>query len=160
MAERSVFETVLGNRFLELPAPLRELHAPGSKFTASGTARVDGTEGWIARLAAVVFGFPRAAEQVAVTVRIESGAGWERWTRDFSGKRFSSVVSASSVPGRLVERFGVFSFELSLIVGASGVLGMPVLGWRLGPLPMPGWLAPVSVAAEEADTEGRFRFDV
>jgi hypothetical protein len=35
-----------------------------------------------------------------------------------------------------------------------------VEGWRLGPLPLPGFLAPSTRAHEEVDAEGRFVFDV
>ena len=157
---RSLYESVLGDAFLTLPAQLRRLHTPGSKTRASGVARVDGAEGWVARLVSAAFGLPHAADPVAVSVRIESGPGWERWTRDFGGRCFTSVLSAVATPGRLVERFGMFSFELGLSVGHGGVLGMPVLAWRLGPIPLPNILGPVSVVTEDVDPQGRFRFDV
>ena len=37
---------------------------------------------------------------------------------------------------------------------------MPIVGWRFFGLPMPRFLAPVSVAREFEDETGRYRFDV
>ncbi len=155
----SLYERVLGNAFHALPAPLRRLHTPGSRFSASGMARVDGADGPVAQLISAVVGLPKAGN-VPVSVEITAAHGTERWTRNFGGRRFSSVLSAAAIPGRLVEQFGPFSFELGLPVGPAGVSGMPVMGWRLGPLPMPMILAPVSNATEDVDSEGRFQFDV
>jgi hypothetical protein len=39
-------------------------------------------------------------------------------------------------------------------------LSMSVIGWRIGAVPLPHWLAPRSTATEAVDEEGRFRFDV
>jgi hypothetical protein len=63
-------------------------------------------------------------------------------------------------PGRVVERFGPFEFELEVLATAEGVTGMPIRRWGLGPLPLPLFLAPVSIASERIDAEGRFAFDV
>jgi NAD(P)-dependent dehydrogenase (short-subunit alcohol dehydrogenase family) len=149
----SLYEIVLGDAFRQLPEPLRRLHRPGWGMWARGMARVDG-------LASALVRFPPMTENVPVSVAITPGPGRERWARDFGGKRFTSVLSASATPGRVVERFGPFSFELDLAVGPEGVLGMPVRAWRLGPLLLPRVLAPVSIATEGVDEQGRFRFDV
>jgi len=134
------------------------MHSQGS--VARGVARVDGADGWFGRIVATAFGFPRASEHVPVAVDIRTEPGRERWVRDFGGKRFVSVLSAAAAPGCLEERFGPFSFILGIPVGPAGVLGMPVRAWRLGPLPLPRFLAPVSIATEDVDPDGRFRFDV
>jgi hypothetical protein len=46
------------------------------------------------------------------------------------------------------------------ISAENGALSMTVIGWRIGPLPLPSFLAPRSTATESADAEGRFHFDV
>ena len=155
-----LYRRVLGAAFDELPAPVQALHGGGSGLVARGMARVDGPAGPAARLAALFLRFPPAAAQVAVSVTIVPGDGSERWTRDFGGRRFVSVLSDGPAPGTLTERFGLLRFRLGLPVGGAGVQGMPVLGWRLGPLPLPRVLAPVSLAREFVDTAGRFNFDV
>ena len=156
----SLYEGVLGAAFLLLPKPLRGLHRPGWEMRAHGLARVDGPDGPLARLVAATFRFPPPTEEVLVSVEIAAVSGEERWVRDFGGRRFASRLSASGTPGRLVERFGPLAFELDLLTGPEGVLGMPVRAWQLGPLPLPRALAPVSVATERVDEKGRFRFDV
>ena len=124
-------------------------------------ARVEGAVGVVARLAAAVFGLPSAADQVPVVVEIEPDAqGRERWRRDFGGRWFASSLSAAPAPGRVIERFGLLAFELDLPVGAAGVLGMPVLAWRIGALRLPRAWAPVSSTREYVDDAGRFAFDV
>jgi hypothetical protein len=156
----SLYEQVLQDAFAPLPEPLRRLHSPAGKCCASGLARIDGADGWIARRVAGVFGFPPTGENIPVTVEITASAGQETWHRDFGGRRFVSVLTASPIPGCLVERFGPFVFTLDLRVGPRGVLGMPVRAWRLGPIPLPGFLAPKSLATETVDPDGRFQFDV
>jgi Domain of unknown function (DUF4166)/Saccharopine dehydrogenase NADP binding domain len=156
----SLYERVLGDAFLTLPEPLRRLHWPGWGLQARGMARVDGADSRLARLVSGVFRFPQAAGRVPVSVEITPEAGYERWVRDFGGRRFTSILCASATPGRLSERFGLLSFELDLPVSVKGVDGMPVRSWRLGPLPLPRMLAPRSIASEGVDDEGRFSFDV
>ncbi len=37
---------------------------------------------------------------------------------------------------------------------------MEIVGWSMGPVPLPRFLAPMTRAREWVDDEGRFRFDV
>ncbi len=159
-ASPGLYERVLGAAFATLPLAVQALHRPGTGLRARGTARVDGASTALARLVAAGLRLPRAAEQVAVTVSIAAKGGAERWTRDFGGRRFGSVLSPGAAPGTLVERFGLLRFQLALPVSRAGVDGMPVVAWRLGPVPLPRWLAPASIAREFVDAEGRFNFDV
>ncbi len=153
-----LFQAVLGPAFDALPAPVRALHMPGGALRASGTAQVDGANTLPARLAARLLGLPPAGRDVPVTVRIAAADGTERWERSFAGRRFRSTLSAT--PRGLAERFGPLVFALAVTADATGIRAMAVAGWRLGPLPLPRWLAPVSVASETVDASGRFRFDV
>ena len=121
---------------------------------------MDGPAGPVAAIFAVLFRFPRACGDVPLTLEIVPVGGQESWTRRFGARGFTSVLSAGPTPGRIVERFGPLAFELDLVVGRAGVLGMPVRAWRVGRLPMPRLLAPISAAREDVDERGRFRFDV
>ena len=160
----ALYERVLGEAFARLPGPVRRLHQPGWGLLARGMARVEGPEGPLAWLAARVFGLPPAVESVPVTVEIapEPGEedGRERWTRRFGTRRFFSVLSRSPTQGHVFERFGPFRFELALLAGEAGVVGMPPRRWFLGSVPLPRVLGPVSVAREYVDEQGRFCFDV
>jgi len=81
----------------------------------------------------------------------------EVWTRDFDGQTFRSVLSPAG-PGVVRERFGPFTFQMSLPV-ENGEMGMPVThGWFLG-VPMPKALLPRS-DTREYEEGGVFRFDV
>lgn len=62
-------------------------------------------------------------------------------------------------PGQVRESFGPLGFDLALETTASA-FKMRVVGWRIGPIPMPSVLAPRSDAVEAEDEQGRFRFDV
>jgi hypothetical protein len=159
-SRESLYERVLGTGFERLPAAVRRMHRPGWGMTAAGRSIVEGANGFVARLVAAAFCFPPAGENVELTVRISPRDDGERWTRDFGGRRFSSVLSPAPRLGRMIERFGIFRFELDLPAGEAGVLGMPIMGWSLGPMPLPRFLAPVSIVTEDVDPSGRFHFDV
>ena len=156
----SLYQRVLGAHFDAMPEAVRRLHGPGWGAVVRGSAQVDGAEGWLARVVAAAFRFPLAGEAVPVCVAIEPDGDRERWIRTFRDRRFHSVLSAGNRAGRLVERFGPFRFELDLQAGPSGVTGMPVAAWWLCTIRMPRCMAPLSVASESVDAEGRFCFDV
>lgn len=156
-----LYRRVLGEaRFSALPPAIAALHRPWPALHTEGRTEIDGAEGPLAWLAARLFGFPAAGTGLPTEVTIEPAGDGERWTRQFGNARFHSMLTASKRDGHLVERFGPFSFELELQTDAAGVSGMPIRRWRLGPLPLPLFLAPLSLAAERVDADGRFSFDV
>ena len=118
------------------------------------------TRGRLAALAAAWVGFPTAGVQVPVSVSFSPMDGAERWVRSFAGRSFSSVQS----PGRgrnahlLVERFGVASFALALLVENDRLILMP-RRWSLFGVPMPRFLLPAGLSFE-TERDGRFHFDV
>ena len=152
----SLYARLMGDRFTDLPRAVREIHEVFRDGGASGRAEVSRGQGLLARLVAKAGGFPSAGEH-RLHVAFEECEGRERWTRDFSGQRFSSRLSERR--GLLVERFGLLSFGFDLPSDGSG-LEMVMRRWWLGPFPMPMTLAPCAPAREWQDEEGRFRFDV
>jgi len=46
------------------------------------------------------------------------------------------------------------------LVASEETLSMEIVGWSLGPMPLPRSLAPTINAREWVDEQGRFRFDV
>ncbi|HWW12506.1 MAG TPA: DUF4166 domain-containing protein, partial [Brevundimonas sp.] len=72
---------------------------------------------------------------------------------------FASILSRPRSGGRVSERFGPLSMDLSL-TPEGGRLVYRVEGWRLGPIPLPRALGPSTQAFEEVDGQGRFVFDV
>lgn len=153
----ALFVRALGERFAAMPAAIQAAHRPGARLALAGEARVDGAERMAGRLAASLFGLPKPAERVPVRVVMERRADSERWTRTFGGRRFASTLRLRD--GGMTERFGPFTFDLEVPATAEG-LDMRIVGWRIGPLPLPRALAPWTEARERVDPGGRFSFDV
>lgn len=155
-----LYRQILGSAFDALPPRLKELHGSSARRRWSGQAEVRHGNGPLARLIRTLVGFPQAAASVPVTVTFTPEDGAERWVRSFDGKDFSSLQSLGT--GRnehlLVERFGVASFALALVL-EGGRLSLVPRRWSLLGVPMPACLLPggASFEYEEAD---RFHFDV
>lgn len=154
------YRRILGPAFDTLPPRVRELHASEAPRIWSGTAEVRRGTSPLARLAAAIIGFPKAAAAVPVTVTFTPEPGGERWTRDFGGRRFSSLQHEGS--GRndrlLVERFGPAAFAMALVVEGDRLMLVP-RRWSLLGIPMPRFLMPGGISFE-TDADGKFRFDV
>ncbi|HEY4090291.1 MAG TPA: DUF4166 domain-containing protein [Luteibacter sp.] len=155
-----LYKRILGSAFESLPGMLRELHGTASARQWQGSAEVRHGGGLIARVIRAVIGFPKAGRNVPLTVHFSPEDGGERWTRTFDGKDFSSHQSAGT--GRdehlLVERFGLVSFALALVVEENRLLLMP-RRWSLLGIPMPGFMLPKGISFEHEEG-GRFCFDV
>jgi hypothetical protein len=155
-----LYRRMLGQALEDLPAEVRRMHDLQGELIARGTATVERGQNPLARLAAFLFGFPEAGEDVPVEVRFLRRGAEEVWTRIFAGRPFRSVQSEGR--GRserlLEERFGPFSFGLALVVDA-GRLRLVPRRWRFLGLPLPLALAPKGEAHEHAD-DGRFHFHV
>jgi len=157
---RPLYSRLLGAAWARLPQPVRALHDLRGSMTAVGVADVERGKGLLALLAAQVFRFPPAARQTPLTVYFKEQDGRETWTRDFGGRRFSSVQSAGAgrLEGLLCERFGPLHVAMALVVDGPR-LRLIVRSWRLFGLPMPLALAPSGEAYETAE-DGRFSFNV
>lgn len=152
----SLFPGVLGASFASLPAPIRATHLTADVGHWQGTASVQrGTSLW-SRVLGRLFGFPPTGEEVPVEVTKTVTAKGETWQRRFGTRIFRSRLAASA--GGMTESFGPFTFRLGLKVEGDA-LHYPVLSGRLGPVPLPRWLLPVSVAREHV-RDDRFCFDV
>lgn len=155
---RSPFETALGDDFAKAPPAVRASHQRGPVARFRGKARIAGASSPLAALIARLFGMPAAGEAQSVRVTKRLSPEGEVWVRQFGRRRMTSRLRAVGA-GLVRESFGLFSFDMR-VSADDGALSMRVVGWRLGPLPAPRWLAPRSNAAETMDEEGRFRFDV
>ncbi|HEX8124135.1 MAG TPA: DUF4166 domain-containing protein [Allosphingosinicella sp.] len=152
---RPLYAQVMAERFEALPRAVREIHSVLRDGGAAGEAEVVRGRNWLVRLVASAIGFP--AEGVhRLHVAFAERDGAELWTRDFSGRTFSSLLSEDR--GRLTERFGPFRFAFDLPSDETG-LRMVLRRWWVGPLRLPLCLAPRS-QAREWEEGGRFHFDV
>jgi hypothetical protein len=158
--EAPLYREILGDAFDTLPPALRALHGSADERRWHGHAEVRRGTGLLARLAAAIVGFPQAAACVPVSVAFTPEKDGERWTRDFGGRRFSSLQSRGT--GRndylLVERFGPLRFAMAL-VAEDGRLYLVPRRWSAFGVPMPRFLMPCGTSFEQ-EVDGKFRFDV
>jgi len=151
-----LFARALGDGFERLPAIVRRVHG-GEPATTTGRA-VSSARGFGALMTRLVLGLPRPGRHVARVEIAPDGTG-EVWTRRFGRGRFSSrLVTVEDDPGRFEERFGLATFRFSAIADARGFDWIQE-GWRIGPLPLPGWLGP-RIRARCFERDGTYRFRV
>lgn len=158
--EAPLYRQILGPAFDTLPPKLQLLHGRKAARRWQGHAEVRCGTGLLARFAAAVMSFPKAAPHVPVTVTFTPEQNGERWTRDFGGKRFASLQSRGT--GRtdylLVERFGPLSFAMALVVERDRLHLVP-RSWSAFGIAMPRWLLPHGTSFE-TEADGQFCFDV
>ncbi|WP_342078530.1 DUF4166 domain-containing protein [Yoonia sp. SS1-5] len=151
-----VFAGFLGAAMDELPATVASVHDVIGPRVWAGRGQVKRGRGLWSRLLARLFGFPPAADNIAVEVLMVPSGDGETWERRFGDRRFRSHLRQAA--GEMTERFGPFTFTLDLHV-KDGALHFPVKRGRLGPLAIPRALLPISTAREFAQ-DGKFHFDV
>lgn len=156
----SLYRSVLGPAWAQLPQPIRDMHSPGQDLIVRGRASVERGTGLAARVAALLFGFPAATDDVPVQVGFQVENGVEHWRRDFGGARFTShqYRGTGRHDGLVMERFGPFSFALELRFDGT-CLHLVVRGWHFLGLPLPAFFAPGGNTYEHVQ-DGRFCFHV
>jgi hypothetical protein len=158
--EVPIFERVLGEVWHRLPDPLRAMHLANADRSAKGVASVERGGGLLARLLANIIGLPHAGNDIPLIVRFERSPTRERWTRRFGDQEFHSEMSTGR--GReehlLIERFGPFSLAMALEWDGEK-LHFVIRRFRLGPLPLPLSIAPIS-QTHETVIDDRFHFNV
>ncbi|RZJ05850.1 MAG: SDR family NAD(P)-dependent oxidoreductase [Brevundimonas sp.] len=155
----AIHARAIGPAFDDLPEPIRGLHETPGRSLWRGRAMTEGASGPLAALVARIVGFPSAQAECPVEVSIDADGDRSIWRRRIGGHAFKSELSRPRAGGRVSERFGPMTMDLSL-TPEDGRLVYRVLGWRIGPAPLPHGLAPRTRAFEEVDDQGRFVFDV
>ena len=161
LAGRPLYQQILGDAWDALPTEIRAMHDLGEgEAVAEGRASVERGTNPLARLAAWIMGFPKAASDTSVRVRFAVRDGREVWTRTFGDESFTSHQSAGC--GRashlVCERFGPMIFAFAVTTD-GGRLNLVLRRWSAFGLPLPMWLCPRSNSFEES-LGGRFRFHV
>lgn len=155
-AAAPLFPTVIGADFAGLDSAVQASHHTIAPRRWTGIAKITRGQGLWPAMLALIFGFPKAADAIPVTVIKIPHARGETWERSFGDQVFRSHLSAG--PNGMREAFGPFSFDLGLEV-QDGSLQFPVTGGRLLGLPLPKLCLPISEALE-TEEDGEFRFDV
>lgn len=159
-SDAPLYRKILGESFRMLPPRVQELHDTKDLRRWRGTADVRRGRGLLSKLAALMVGFPAAGRNIPVEVLFQPEQTSERWTRTFGGKTFSSVQSPGSGKDEylLVERFGVASISLALVINEGKLHLIPRRLTILG-IPMPRFLLPKGTTFETED-QNSFCFDV
>ncbi len=141
-----------------LPGALRAFHDQNAPPVWRGKADIDASTSVAGRFLRVLFGFPPSGRNVPVTVTVDRYGEGETWTRNFDGKRFASRLAYEG-SSFVSERFGPFRILLRLSA-RGGEIQIPVIGWQVGRIKLPLFLAPKSETREFVGDDGRFHFDV
>lgn len=157
-AQKSLFQTCLGDRWAELPPQVQDLHSVQDIESFSGTAQVLRGKSLFTRLLANIFRFPAAGENVSVSVTMTRTKRGEIWERNFGGRIFRSHCTSAKAPYLYKEHFGLFTCELALLV-ENECISLPVTrGWFAG-IPLPRFFLPRSDSREYVQC-GSFCFDI
>jgi NAD(P)-dependent dehydrogenase (short-subunit alcohol dehydrogenase family) len=155
-----LYHRILGPAYATLDAPVRDAHDFTGSRDFSGRAHVSRGTGILSRMIAALIGFPDAGKDIPLKVTLSATAERETWQRDFDGQRFRSEQFAGSGrnKGLLMERFGLLTFGLGLIVEGDR-LRLIGRNWSIFGVPLPKVLMPKTDAYEDAQ-DGRFNFHV
>lgn len=155
-----LYRRVLGEAWSRLPAPVRAMHYGSGTWIAEGRSSVDRGRNPLARIIAAIIGFPKAANDIPVSVRFEAKDGREIWRRDFAGKRFSSLQfeGRGSMEGLVCERFGPVTIAMALVADGERMRLVARRCSVLG-IPLPKFLHPRGAIFESAE-DNRFNFHV
>lgn len=160
MPDAPLYKRFLGSAWDKLPEAIRAMHDGSGVWTAQGRADIERGRGPLAPVAAWINGFPPPGRDLPITVRFEAKDGRETWTRDFAGRKFSSVQyeGRGRGAGLVWERFGPIAFGIAMLV-EDGRMRLDVRQWSLFGIPLPGFLRPRGNTFESAE-DGRFHFHV
>jgi hypothetical protein len=152
----SLFRTLLGPSFDQLPPVMRQIHDGRPSRWLSGTCAIQRGSNWFAQLAAVIAGMPRAAEDAKVRVQIEADVAGEHWSRYFDGQPVCSRLLARN--GLLVENLGPLTVAFRLDATSTQIRWTPE-GGRVFGIPLPAGFFR-GVTATETSLAGRYSFEV
>lgn len=156
----ALYRQVLGPAFDTLSPCLKAMHQGEKAQQWQGTANVSRGPGLVARLAANLFRFPKAGSDIPVTLTCSPEPGIERWVRSFGENTLATVQWVKREHGHtwLMERFGLATFALALVIEGDTLLFVPT-HWYLAGIPMPRALLP-SGRSYEAQAAGAFCFNI
>lgn len=151
-----LYREILGAAWPTLPQQIREMHDVTGRQCAEGRASVDRGSGLLSRCIGRAIGFPAGTRDTPIQVTFDVSPEGELWTRAFGASRLSSrQFRAGELLG---ERFGVLSFDMTLVARADR-LSLVLRSWSVFGMRLPMWLGPRAIAYESVEN-GRFHFHV
>src|SRR5215471_6342863 len=135
MAGASLYRRALRDAYLLQSPAGQALHDAGTSLW-TGLCSVEGGSTAAARFVAGLFRLPSAASGAPIAVDFVAGADGELWTRRIGSRAMRSYqyIASGKPPGWIVERFGIFAFDLD-IVAAQGEFKLLMRGMRCCGLP-------------------------
>ncbi len=156
MTTPSLYERVLGERFVLLAPAVQRFHRLAGRVVLHGLVRTDPPASWLAKLVAMVLGTPRHAIEGALRFELEADPGSERWTRYFPRHTMSSQLRWKD--GRIEEHLGAVRLTFDLHP-ADSVLRMHLVRMRCLGISCPRRLMP-RITAEETGHGDQLHFRV
>ncbi|WP_346899729.1 DUF4166 domain-containing protein [uncultured Roseibium sp.] len=156
--QRTLYQSILGDAFAQLPEEIRYMHTYARE--ATGTANVRRGTSWAARLIGSLAALPDTATDVPVRTSFAPLENGERWTRRFAEDPFQTdMIAGTEEPYPCMrERLGPFLFKMRVSVRPDG-LDLDPESIHLGPLRLPGFLAPKAYGRERV-VDGKYSFSV
>lgn len=156
VAERGLFEHVMGDAYQRLDATVRAFHDLRGEAELHGQVETEAPAGALAALLARVLGAPRTRMQGALRFELACEAGQQTWTRHFPQRTMRSRMQLHG--GNLVETLGPTRLVFALEEDGGGLV-MVLRSMRFLGVPCPKWLLP-RIEAREQGREGRLHFQV
>jgi len=158
--EAPIYRKVLGDAFETLPEQVQLLHNSQKARRWSGVATVTRGPGLFAGLFSALFGFPKSAQDIPVTVDFAPKDGGELWTRTFGKTVFSSLQKEGMGRDKhlITEKFGAVTVSLAAVITGEKLMLIP-RRWSMFGIPLPRFLLPGG-NSHETQQDGKFVFDV
>jgi Domain of unknown function (DUF4166) len=151
----ALYRRLLGARFDELPAKVRELHDVTAPSAWHGSADVERGASMLARLLATLLRLPPDGPHQSLRVSFVPKDGRECWTRQFERATFRSVQFERD--GLQCERIGP-SCLMSAPVASREGLALELRAITVFGVPLPSALHP-RVRTFECERGGRYHFE-
>ncbi len=152
----SLYETILGARYAELPPAVQTFHRMTGRVVLHGEVETEPPASRAARWLAWCIRTPRTPTRGPIRFTLDAAPRQEIWTRHFPHQTMRSTLSLRH--GRIMERLGAVRLFFAL-EAEGGALQMRLEGLRFLGIPCPAWLRP-DVLAEETGDGSRFHFNV
>ena len=147
----------MGDAWLRLAEPIRELHSTHSTTRALGYLSVAHGRHRLARVLVRQFRLPRADAAAPAALTVTSVDGQEHWYRRI-GERTLETWQSQANPAELTERYGCLEFRFLLHAAEESlhyVQRGAALRFVAGRLRLPDYLAPRVNARETAAGPGQ-----
>jgi Domain of unknown function (DUF4166) len=152
----SLYQSLLGIEFDQLPPTLQRLHDGRATTRAAGRLDIETNDSWVGKALVRLLGLPRSEKDVGVRLTVTAHRNGERWERWFGDQRFISWQRRRR--DMFVESFGLLAVGFDLVASEAGLRFVQKRTWWLG-IPWPRSLGP-RVEAVEAPAADGWKVDI